>query len=421
MSNSENRRRVVITGLGAVTPIGLTIEENWRNLQAGKSGIGRLSYFDSSYYNVFSAGEVPNFDPSRWLPPHRLKRLDKYAAMAVVVAKQAVEDAGLDLNPDEPRYDVGVSFGTALGGISNAEHEHIKFIEHGPKAVKKTLALNVFGGSAHTNIAIEYALRGVATTNSNSCASGPVALGEGLRYIRDGMANVVIAGACETPLSPLTFGAFALIRTMSRYDDPATPAKACRPFDKDRDGFVMGEGAGALILEEYEHAKARNATIYGELLGYSLNNDGYHMTSPLPEGESAIRVMQQAMDDARVNPEQIDYINGHASSTPVNDSTETLAIKRVFGEERARQIPISGTKPYTGHALGATGVFEAIYCLLGIQNGWIPPTLHLENPDPACDLDYVPHEGREADLKCVLSNSFGFGGINSAIVLGPAP
>jgi 3-oxoacyl-[acyl-carrier-protein] synthase II len=415
-----HKRRVVITGMGALTPIGETVEENWANIRAGKSGIKRISYFDTEAYGVYSAGEMPGFDPGHYLPVVRLKRLDRYAALAVVAARQAVEDAGLDLDPEEPRYDVGVSWGSALGGISNAEEEHVKFLQKGPKGVKKTLALNVFGGSAHTNVAIEYSLRGVATTNSNSCASGPVALGEGMRYIRDGMAEAVIAGATEAPLSPLTFGAFALIRTMSRWDDPRHPERACRPFDVNRDGFVMGEGSAGMILEEYEHAKARGARIYGELKGYSLNNDGYHMTSPLPDGASAIRVMQQALADAGLEPEEIDYINAHASSTPVNDPTETLAIKSVFGDH-ARRIPISGTKPFTAHALGATGLFEAIYCVKALQDQWVPPTLHLETPDPECDLDYVPNRGRALPLRHVLSNSFGFGGINACIVLGPPP
>jgi 3-oxoacyl-[acyl-carrier-protein] synthase II len=406
--------------VGALTPIGETVEQNWAAIRAGQSGIGRVSYFDTGDYGVYSAGEMPGFDASKYLPTVRLKRLDKYAALAVIAARQAVEDAGLDLNPEEPRYNVGVSWGSALGGIANAEHEHVKFLDKGPRGVKKTLALNVFGGSAHTNIAIEYSLRGVATTNSNSCASGPVALGEGMRYIRDGMADVIIAGATEAPLSPLTFGAFALIRTMSRFDDAENPALACRPFDVNRDGFVMGEGSASIILEDYEHAKARGARIYAELKGYSLNNDGYHMTSPLPGGESVIRVMQGAMADAGLGPERIDYINAHASSTPVNDPTETKAIKAVFGD-RASSIPISGTKPFTAHALGATGLFEAVYCVKALQDGWIPPTLHLQNPDPECDLDYVPNQGRDLPLQHILSNSFGFGGINAAIVLGTPP
>jgi 3-oxoacyl-[acyl-carrier-protein] synthase II len=415
-SNPPGRRRVVITGMGAITPIGSTLEDIWASLRAEKSGIGRITRFDTDFYGVYSAGEINSYVPEKYLPTHRLKRLDRFAQFAVATSKLAIEDAGLDLSPENPTFRVGVSYGTALGGIANAEYEHQKFIEGGPKAVKKTLALQVFGGSAHTNIAIDFGLRGVATTNSNSCASGPVAIGEGLRYIRDGLAEVVVAGAAEAPLSPLTFGAFALIRTMSRLDDPANPGRACRPFDAERDGFVMGEGGATLILEELEHAKARGARIYAELLGYGLNNDAYHMTSPLPGGESATKVMEDALADAGVAPEEIDYINAHASSTQLNDGTETACIKRVFGDH-AYKIPVTGTKPYTAHALGATGAFEAIFCVLMMRNRWVAPTLHFATPDPECDLDMVPNHGRDYAMRTVLSNSFGFGGINSAIVL----
>ena len=284
--------------------------------------------------------------------------------------------------------------------------------------MNQTLALQVFGGSAHTNIAIEFGFRGAGTTNSNSCASGTIAVGEALRYIRDDFADVIVAGGAESPLSQLTFGAFAFIKTMSQFTDD--PARACRPFDRLRDGFVMGEGAASLIIEELEHARARGAHIYAEVLGYSLNNDAFHMTSPLPSGESCIRAMRDALSDARLTPEQIDYINAHASSTQLNDSTETMSIKEVFGT-RAARIPVSGTKPYTGHPLGATGAIEAVICALALDRGWVPPTLNWENPDPACDLDVVPQHGRDASIDHVLSNSFGFGGINACIVLGRVP
>ena len=281
--------------------------------------------------------------------------------------------------------------------------------------MNQTLALQVFGGSAHTNIAIEFGFRGVGTTNSNSCASGTVAVGEALRYIRDDFADVIIAGGAEAPLAPLSFGAFAIIKTMSQWT--GDPAFACRPFDKLRDGFVMGEGAATLIVEELEHAKKRGAHIYAELLGYSLNNDAYHMTSPLPSGDSCIRAMRQALADAELAAEQIDYVNAHGSSTQLGDSTEMMAIKQVFGDH-VRKIPVSGTKGYTGHPLGATGAMEAAICTLALEEQWVPPTLSYANPDPACDLDVVPNHGREAELNYVLSNSFGFGGINACVVLG---
>jgi len=406
-------RRAVITGLGPITSIGIGREALWNGLLAEKSGIGRLSYFDVEPGRAHCAGEVPDFDPKRWFPPHRLKRLDRYAQFSVASAFLALEDAGLSYSPADPQTRVGVSYGTALGGIANAESENAAFLTGGPKAVNQTLALQVFGGSAHSNIAIEFGLQGIGTTNSNSCASGPIAVGEALRYIRDGMADVLIAGAAEAPLSPLTYGAFDLIKTMSRSEPPT----ACRPFDARRDGFVMGEGAAAVIIEEYEHARKRGARIYAEVLGYSLSNDAHHMTSPHPTGDPAARTMRETLADARLNPEQIDYINAHASSTQVNDSSETRCIHAVFGDH-ARRLPVSGTKAYTAHPLGATGAIEIAICCLAMERGWIPPTLHYEHPDPACDLDIVPNHGRELALRHVLSNSFGFGGINACIALG---
>jgi 3-oxoacyl-[acyl-carrier-protein] synthase II len=273
----------------------------------------------------------------------------------------------------------------------------------------------VFGGSAHSNIAIDFGFRGVGTTNSNSCASGTVSVGEALRYIRDDFADVIVAGGAEAPLTTITIGAFDIIKTMSRW--PGDPALACRPFDLFRDGFVMGEGAASLIIEELEHARARGARIYAEVLGYSLNNDAFHMTSPLPSGESCVRAMRDALADARLAPEQIDYINAHASSTQLNDSGETMSIKQVFGEH-AKRIPVSGTKGYYAHPLGATGAIEAALCALALDRQWVPPTINYQNPDPACDLDVVPNHGREAKLDYIMSNSFGFGGINACVVLG---
>ena len=409
------RRRAVITGLGPITSVGIGRESFWNGLRAEKSGIRRVEMFDSSIFNAHCAAEIPGWEPENFFPPHRLKRLDRYAQFSVGSAKLALEDAGFSWSREQPQARVGVSFGTALGGIANAESEHAHFLKKGSRAVNQTLALQVFGGSAHTNIAIEFGFRGAGTTNSNSCASGTIAVGEALRYIRDDFADVIIAGGAESPLSPLTFGAFAFIKTMSQFD--AEPAKACRPFDRLRDGFVMGEGAASLVIEELEHAQRRGAHIYAEVLGYSLNNDAFHMTTPLPGGESCIRAMREALADARVGPEQIDYINAHASSTQLNDSTETFSIRQVFGAH-ADKIPVSGTKPYTGHPLGATGAIEAALCALTIERGWIPPTLNWENFDPACDLDIVPQHGRVARVDHVLSNSFGFGGINACIVLG---
>ncbi|MBV8174489.1 MAG: beta-ketoacyl-[acyl-carrier-protein] synthase family protein [Verrucomicrobia bacterium] len=404
-------RRVVITGVGPITPIGIGKHAFWEAIKSKKSGIGPVSSFDASMFKATSAGEILNWCPENFFPPHRLKRLDRYAQFSVASVKLALEDSGLQYSPDAPQERVGVSFGTALGGVSNAEGQHKAFVHGGPKSVHQTLALQVFGGSAHCNTAIEFGLRGVGTTNSNSCASGNVAIGEALRYIREGWADVMIAGGAEAPLSPLSYGAFAFIRTMSR----AHPSVACRPFDQDRDGFVMGEGAASLVLEEYEHAKARDANIYAEVVGYSLNNDAFHMTTPLPTGESCVRAMSDALNYARLNADQIDYINAHASSTQLNDANEAFCIRKVFGE-RTRQIPVSGTKAYYGHPLGASAAIEGVICALAIRDRLIPPTLNYQTPDPTCDLDVVPNEPREADLRHVLSNAFGFGGINSCVI-----
>jgi 3-oxoacyl-[acyl-carrier-protein] synthase II len=404
-------RRVVITGVGPITPIGIGKEAFWEAIKNKKSGIGPVTTFDASIFKATSAGEILNWSPEAIFPPHRLKRLDRYAQFSVASVKLALEDSGLNYSPDLPHDRVGVSFGTALGGVANAEGQHEAFVHGGPKSVRQTLALQVFGGSAHCNTAIEFGLRGVGTTNSNSCASGNVAIGEALRYIREDWADVMVAGAAEAPLSPLTYGAFAFIRTMSR----AHPSVACRPFDNDRDGFVMGEGAASLILEEYEHAKARDANIYAEVIGYSLNNDAFHMTTPLPTGDSCVRAIRDALNYARVNTDQVDYINAHASSTQLNDANEAFCIRKVFGE-RTATIPVSGTKGYYGHPLGASAAIEGVLCALAIRDRLIPPTLNYRNPDPACNLDIVANEPRESDLRYILSNAFGFGGINSCII-----
>jgi 3-oxoacyl-[acyl-carrier-protein] synthase II len=406
-------RRVVITGVGPITAIGIGKQAFWEAIKNKKSGIGPVSTFDASIFKATSAGEILDWCPENIFPPHRLKRLDRYAQFSVASVKLALEDSGLEYSPDTPQDRVGVSFGTALGGVANAEGQHKAFVHGGPKSVHQTLALQVFGGSAHCNTAIEFGLRGVGTTNSNSCASGNVAIGEGLRYIREGWADVIIAGAAEAPLSPLTYGAFAFIRTMSR----AHPSVACRPFEQDRDGFVMGEGAASLVLEEYEHAKARDANIYAEVIGYSLNNDAFHMTTPLPTGESCIRAISDALNYAHLNADQIDYINAHASSTQLNDANEAFCIRKVFGE-RTSKIPVSGTKAYYGHPLGASAAIEGVICALAIRDRMIPPTLNYQTADPACDLDVVPNEPRAGELRHVLSNAFGFGGINSCIIYG---
>jgi 3-oxoacyl-[acyl-carrier-protein] synthase II len=409
-----SRRRVVITGIGPITCIGRGRENFWQGILAEKSGIGRISSFDASAFHVRCAGEISDWNPEDFFQPHRLKRLDRYAQFSVASAKLALDDAGLKYSRERPQDRVGVSFGTALGGVCKAEEQYIRFLKKGARGVQPTLAVQVFGGSAHSNIAIDFGFRGVGTTNSNSCASGTVSVGEALRYIRDNFVDVVVAGGAEAPLTSITIGAFDIIKTMSRSEDPHF---ASRPFDKLRDGFVMGEGAASLILEELSHARSRGAHVYAEVLGYSLNNDAFHMTTPLPTGESCIRAMRDALADAELSPEQIDYVNAHASSTQLNDSAETASIKQVFGEH-ARKIPVSGTKSYHAHPLGATGAIEAAICALALDRQWVPPTINYQHPDPACDLDVVPNHGRTAKLNHVMSNSFGFGGINACLVLG---
>jgi 3-oxoacyl-[acyl-carrier-protein] synthase II len=410
-----SRRRAVITGIGPISCIGNGRADFWNGILAEKSGIGSIASFDPGAFRVRCAGEIRDWDSEQFFPAHRLKRLDRYAQFAVASAQLALDDAHLDYSREKPQHRVGVSFGTALGGVCKAEDQYIRFLKKGARGVQPTLAVQVFGGSAHSNIAIDFGFRGVGTTNSNSCASGTVSVGEALRYIRDDFADVIVAGGAEAPLTTITIGAFDIIKTMSRW--PGDPALACRPFDLLRDGFVMGEGAASLIIEELEHARARGTHIYAEVLGYSLNNDAFHMTSPLPSGESCARAMRDALADARLAPEQIDYINAHASSTQLNDSAETMSIKQVFGEH-AKRIPVSGTKGYYAHPLGATGAIEAALCALALDRQWTPPTINYQNPDPACDLDVVPNHGRDAELNYVMSNSFGFGGINACVVLG---
>ena len=406
------RRRVVVTGIGAITPIGIAESGLWAGLQAQRSAVRSLTRFDPSIFRSHNAAEVRDFAPTDFLEAKRAKRLDRFGQFSVATARLALEDARLDL-PREDRDAIGAMMGTALGGVGYAEEQLGVFLRQGLRAVDATLALAVFGGAASCNIAIEFGVHGPNSTNAMSCASGTIAIGEGFRQIRDGYADVMIAGGAEAPLAPLCFGAFALIRAMSTRNDD--PGGASRPFDRDRDGFVMGEGAAVLILEERTRALARGAKIYAEVLGFGMTNDAHHMTAPLPDGSQAARAMRLALRDAEVRPHEIDYVNAHGSSTPLNDSTETLAIKQVLGDH-AYHIPISGTKGYYGHALGASGAIEAAICAQALANDWLPPTVNLDVPDEACDLDYIPNAGRPDRVEHVLSNSFGFGGINASLV-----
>ena len=406
-------RRVVVTGIGALTPIGISREGLWQGLRAERSAVGPLTRFDPSIFRSHNAAQVNDFAASDFIEAKRARRLDRFGQFSVAASRLAIQDAELDLGKED-RERIGAMMGTALGGVGYAEEQLGVFLTQGIRAVDATLALAVFGGASSCNIAIEFGVQGPNSTNAMSCASGTIAIGEGFRQVRDGYADVMICGGAEAPLAPLCFGAFALIRAMStRNDDPAT---ASRPFDSGRDGFVMGEGAAVLIVEERSHAIARGARIYSEILGFGMTNDAHHMTAPRPDGAQAARAMRLALTDAHVVPGEIDYVNAHGSSTPLNDPTETLAIKATLGE-RARAIPISGTKGYYGHALGASGAIEAAICSLALQREWLPPTVNLATPDAACDLDFVPGKGRPARVEHLISNSFGFGGINAALVM----
>ena len=407
------KRRVVITGIGAITPIGSTVEGLWEGLRREKSAVGPVTRFDPSIFKSHNAAEVNDFVATDWLEKKRAKRLDRYGHFSVATAQMAIADAGLDLSKED-REQVGSTMGSALGGLQFAEGQLDLYLREGIRSVDPMLALCVFAGAASCNIAIELGVSGPNQTNAMSCASGTIAIGEGFRLIRDGYADVMITGGAEAPLAPLCFGAFSIIRAMStRNEDPGTSS---RPFDKDRDGFVMGEGAAVLVLEEYDRAVARGAKIYAEVAGYGSTNDAYHMTAPLPDGAQAARSMKIALRDANLAPHEIDYINAHGSSTPLNDPTETKAIKSVFGDS-AYSLSVSGTKGYYGHALGASGAIEAAISALAIEREWLPPTVNLSVADEACDLNFLPGTGETKRVEHILTNSFGFGGINAALVL----
>jgi 3-oxoacyl-[acyl-carrier-protein] synthase II len=405
-------RRVVITGIGAITPIGLGVDGLWEGLQRRQSAIRCITRFDPSVFKSRIAGEVDGFYATDHIEERRARRLDRYSQFAIGATRMALADAKLDLAHEDPDR-VGAMMGTALGGVAHGEAQYNNFLQGGPRAVDPALALTVFAGAASCNIAIEFGCTGPNATNGMSCASGAIAIGEGFRAIVRGDADIMVTGGAEAPLAPLCFGAFSIIRAMSTRNDD--PTHASRPFDAGRDGFVMAEGAAVLILEERGRALARGAPVYVEVCGYGLTNDAYHMTAPRPDGRQAARCIRNALAEACVAPQEVGYINAHGSSTPLNDPTETSSIKQVFGEH-PEHLALSGTKGYYGHALGASGAIEAAICALASQRAWVPPTVNLENPDPACDLDHVTGDGRALSPEYLLSNSFGFGGINAALV-----
>lgn len=409
----STRRRVVITGLGPVTAAGIGVDGLWEGLRREVSPIRSVSRFDASPFPCTIAAEVPEFEPRDYMETKRARRLDRFGQFSVAAARLAMDDSGLSATDVDPEM-VAVQMGSALGGVAQAEHEVERFLEGGVRAVDPRIATIVFPGAASCQVAIEFGFKGPNSTNAMSCASSTIAIGEAWRLIAEGAADAALAGGAEAPLAPLTFGAFAIIRAMSTRNDH--PERACRPFDGARDGFVMGEGSCVVVLEEMGRALARGARVYGEVLGYGVTNDAYHMTAPRPDGSQAARAMRHALVTGGVDPGDVEYVNAHGSSTPLNDATETLAIRTVLGE-RAYQIPVSGTKPYHGHALGASGAIEVAICALAIHRGWIPPTLNHEHPGEGCDLDYVQGSGRHHSPRTVLTNSFGFGGINASLAL----
>ncbi|HJS47262.1 MAG TPA: beta-ketoacyl-ACP synthase II [Gemmatimonadales bacterium] len=406
-------RRVVVTGIGAVTPIGTGVEGLWEGLRARRSAVGPVTRFDPTPFRSRIAAEIPDFRPRDFMGEKEARRLDRFTQLSLAGARLALADARLD-PAREDRERIGVMMGTALGGVAMAEAQHSAYLAEGLRAVEPALAFTVFAGAASCSIAVAFGCQGPNSTNGMSCASGAIAVGEGLRAIRDGHADVMLAGGVEAPLAPLSFGAFAIIRAMSTRNDD--PGGASRPFDAARDGFVMGEGVATLVLEERGRALARGAPVYAEVLGYGLTNDAHHMTAPRPDGSQAARAVRLALADAGVEPAAVGYVNAHGSSTPLNDPTENRAIRTVFGDH-ADRLQLSGTKGYYGHALGASGAIEAAICALAAARGWVPPTLNLAEPDPACDLPWLAGEGAAAHPGVLVSNSFGFGGVNAALVL----
>jgi 3-oxoacyl-[acyl-carrier-protein] synthase II len=410
------KRRVAITGIGVVTPIGTGRREFWEAVRASRRGVGPVTRFDASALRTRIAGEIPDFDPSTFFSPRRAGRIDRFGQLSIAASQLALQDSGLRIGDgfhSVPETELGVTIGSALGGVPSAEADHAVFLESGLRSVPPSLAIRVFAGAGACNVAIAFGARGPVLGNSNSCASGAIAIGEAFRAVRDGEALAMIAGGVEAPLAPLTFAAFTIIKAMSTSNDE--PASASRPFDARRDGFVMAEGAAILILEDLALALRRDARIYAEIAGFATTNDAFHMTAPQPQGRDAARAMRLAIRDAGLTTEEVEAVNAHGSSTVLNDRTETLAIKEVLGE-RARRVPVSGTKGLHAHALGASGAMEAAIASLSVSEGFLPPTANLDVPDPECDLDYVPRVGLAVPVRTVISNSFGFGGTNACLV-----
>ena len=409
------RRRVVITGLGLITPVGNAVEESWRNILAGKSGIAPISHFDASDLPVRFCGAIKDLDLDQWVPKKEQKKMDPFIHYGLAAGLQAVKDAGLDVeqggvNP----HDVGVAIGSGIGGLPGIEKGTMTLLNHGPRRISPFYVPSNIINMISGHLSIRCGFKGPNFAIVTACATGTHNIGSAARLIAHGEAEVMVAGGAEMSSTPTGMAGFANARALSFRNE--APEAASRPWDQDRDGFVLSDGAGVVVLEELEHARGRGARIYAELAGYGMSGDAWHITAPSEDGEGAAGCMMKALNDAGVAPEQVDYVNAHGTSTPAGDVIESDALKRVFGDH-ARRLPVSSTKSMVGHMLGAAGSVEAIYCVLALRDQAAPPTINLDNPDPACDLDYIPHEARDLKIDCVLSNSFGFGGTNGCVVL----
>jgi 3-oxoacyl-[acyl-carrier-protein] synthase II len=405
-------RRVVVTGMGLVIPTGIGVETAWKNVCGGKSGIGPLTRFDTNGFETKIAAEVKNFNPELYIDKKEIKKMDLFIQYALTATREALGDAHLSITPENSEQ-IGVIVGTGLGGLPSIEKYHKVLLERGPSRISPFFIPMLIANLASGQIAIQFGPKGPNTCVVTACATGAHCIGDAFRAIVYGDAEAMITGGTEANITPLTIGGFNAMKALSTRNDQ--PERACRPFEKNRDGFVVAEGSGILILEELQFALRRKAKIYAELIGYGYTGDAYHITAPSPDGDGAVRCMRMAIKDARLKPEDVDYINAHGTSTPLNDLTETIAIKTVFGE-RAREIPISATKSMTGHLLGAAGSTEAIFTVLSLRDGIMPPTINYEEADPQCDLDYVPNVARRKPMKIAMSNAFGFGGTNATVV-----
>ena len=402
----------MITGLGSVTPLGNDAETTWQNLIAGRSGAGEITQFDSTDYAVHFACEVTDFDPTDFIDRKQARRMDRFAHLVVAAARQAEADSGLSIESEPDR--VGAAIATGIGGLKAFQDCHSELLERGPDRVNPFSIPEIIPNMGAAWVSMQLGTQGPLSSQCTACAASNMAIGDGLDAIRLGRADVMLCGGTEAPVTEVGIAGFSAMRALSRRNDD--PQAASRPFDSARDGFVMGEAGAVVVLEELEHARARGAKVYAELLGYGVSSDARHITEPDPSGLNPARAMTMAFGDASVDPSEIDYINAHGTSTPLGDSAETRVIKIALGEENARQTPISSTKGATGHCLGAAGAVEAIFSILAIERGVLPPTINYDDPDPECDLDYIPNESREADVRTTVSNSFGFGGHNATVV-----